>query len=100
MMPTLNSFKSRLNKCCHGFGSVRGHGHKILKEKVFFFYYFSNFPLFLFVKLPDLRSRSLGPAISHCWSLFFSQIKSLSIDFLSRAIRAKTIRTLLENLFS
>ena len=69
-------------------------------EREVFFYYFSNFPLFLFVKLPDFRSRSLGPAISHCWSLFFPQIKSLSIDFLICAIRAKTIRTLLENFFS
>ena len=52
------------------FGSVRRHGHRILKEMLFF-YYFSNFPLFLFVKLPDFRSRSLGPAISFCSFWFF-----------------------------
>ena len=44
-------------------------------EREVFFYYFSNFPLFLFVKLPDFRSRSLGPAISHCWSLFSPKLR-------------------------
>ena len=45
------------------------------REVLFFFDYFSNFPLFLFVKLPDFRSRSLGPAISHCWSLFSPKLR-------------------------
>ena len=44
-------------------------------EREVFFYYFSNFPLFLFVKLPDFRSRSLGPAISHCCLLFFPKLR-------------------------
>ena len=44
-------------------------------EREVFFYYFSNFPLFLFVKLPDFRSRSLGPAISHCWPLFSPKLR-------------------------
>ena len=57
------------------FGSVRFGDTDTEFEREVFFYYFSNIPLFLFVKLPDFRSRSLGPAISHCWSLFSPKLR-------------------------
>ena len=65
------------NYKCNLFVSVRfGSATRTQNfEREVFFYYFSNFPLFLFVKLPDFRSRSLGPAISHCWSLFSLKLR-------------------------
>ena len=61
----------------YSFGSVRfGSATRTQNfEREVFFYYFANFPLFLFVKLTDFRSRSLGPAISHCWSLFSPKLR-------------------------
>ena len=72
-------------------------------EREVFFYYFTKFPLFLSVKLSRLWVRKFWTCNFSLLVAVFPQVKSLSIDFLRflcRAIRAKTIRTLLENLFS
>ena len=81
-MPTLHISRIRLIanetfKILHNMSPVRfGSATRTQNfEREVFFYYFSNFPLFLFVKLPDFRSRSLGPAISHCWSLFSPKLR-------------------------